>query len=194
MEEKKQGKIIIISGPSGSGKTTLHKALLESPNLKGKLVKSISATTRVRRAGERNGKDYHFLTPALFEARIAKGYFLEWEKVFENYYGTPKRQVLNLLKKGKHVLLCIDVKGARHVRSEFPGAVSVFIKTPSMKVLQERLRQRASESQDTLSLRLKVAEQEMREAKHYSHTVINGRLDKACKDLEHIVCQALGLR
>lgn len=189
----KTGKIIILSGPSGSGKTTLHKALLESPGLKGKLVKSISATTREPRDGERNGRDYIFLTKAMFESRITKEHFLEWEKVFDNYYGTPKRNVLSLLKKGKHVLLCIDVKGARHVKQEFPDAVSIFIKTPSMKVLQERLRQRASESHASLQLRLNVARAELKEAKRYDYVVVNGRLDKACRDLNKIVSDAVGL-
>jgi guanylate kinase len=192
MSNKTPGKIVIISGPSGSGKTTLHKALLEAPALKGKLVKSISATTREKREGERQGKDYLFMTKPQFESRIHKGYFLEWEKVFDNFYGTPRLHVMNLLKKGKHVLLCIDVKGASHVRKEFPDAVSIFIKTPSMKILQDRLRQRASESHDSLSLRLKVAKEELKESKHYNHVVINGRLDKACRDLEKIVCKALG--
>ena len=88
----RRGQVVVISGPSGSGKTTLHKALLEIPALKGKLVKSISATTRAKRPGECQGKDYLFLTKPQFESRIHKGYFLEWEKVFDNYYGTPRRQ------------------------------------------------------------------------------------------------------
>src|SRR5450631_2999529 len=95
-----KARIVIISGPSGCGKTTLHKALLLSPLLKGKLVKSISATTRNKRPGERQGRDYLFLSTGVFEERIKKGYFLEWERVFDHYYGTPKTQALNLLKKG----------------------------------------------------------------------------------------------
>jgi len=94
-------------------------------------------------------------------------------KVFNKYYGTPKRHVMKLLKQGKHVLLCIDVKGARHVRQEFPTTVAIFIKTPSMKVLQQRLRQRASETEDSLGLRLEVARRELKEARHYDHVVIN---------------------
>src|SRR5476651_960258 len=113
-----KAKIVIISGPSGCGKTTLHKALLASPLLKGKLVKSISATTRNKRPGERDRRDYLFISTKMFEERIKKGYFLEWEKVFDHYYGTPKKQALNLIKKGINVLLCIDVKGARTVREE----------------------------------------------------------------------------
>jgi len=191
MSSRVRGKIIILSGPSGSGKTTLHKALLESRKFKGKLLRSISATTRAKRPGERQGRDYLFLSPHMFESRIDKGYFLEWEKVFDNYYGTPKRQVLDLLKKGKNVLLCIDVKGARRVRREFPEAVGIFIKTPSIKVLQERLRQRASESHATMALRLKVARKELKEAPYYSYVVTNGRLEKARRDLERIVCRAI---
>ena len=137
-----KARIIIISGPSGCGKTTLHKALLVSPLLKGRVVKSISATTRNKRPGEKPGKDYLFLNRKTFEDRIKKGYFLEWEKVFDHYYGTPKKQALNLLKKGTNVLLCIDVKGARTVAREFPEALKVFIKAPSMKILAARLKAR----------------------------------------------------
>jgi guanylate kinase len=90
-----KARIVIISGPSGCGKTTLHKALLANPLLKNKLVKSISATTRAQRPGERPGRDYLFINTETFEERIKKGYFLEWERVFDNYYGTPKKQAMN---------------------------------------------------------------------------------------------------
>jgi guanylate kinase len=135
-----KAKIVIISGPSGCGKTTLHKALLLSPLFKGKLVKSISATTRKKRPGERPGRDYLFLSTKTFEEKIEKGYFLEWEKVFDHYYGTPKKHALDLLKKGVNVLLCIDVKGAKNVAREFPQALKIFIKAPSMKILEARLK------------------------------------------------------
>ena len=188
-----KGRIVIISGPSGSGKTTLHKRLLDSPRLKGILVKSISATTRARRPGEKHGRDYLFLTPALFEHKIRRGHFLEWQKVFGNYYGTPKRQALALLNKGAHVLLCIDVKGAAVVRKEFPGAFNIFIKTPSMKALRDRLTKRASETRETLAERLAVARAELKEAGHYDHVVVNGRLDHAVRQLERIVRRELGI-
>jgi len=183
--------MVIISGPSGCGKTTLHKALLESPRLKGKLVKSISATTRSKRPGERPGRDYLFISTKTFEERIKKGYFLEWEKVFGHYYGTPKKQALNLLKKGINVLLCIDVKGAKTVAREFPQALKIFIKAPSMKVLEARLKARGSENRKSLDLRLKVARRELKEAKYYDHVVINGDLSKAFRALQQIVCHEL---
>lgn len=189
----RSGRIIILSGPSGSGKTTLHKALLESPLLKGKLVKSISATTRAKREGERDGRDYLFLTEQIFARRIRRGYFLEWEKVFNNYYGTPKIQVMNLLKRGKHVLMCIDVKGADHIKDEFPQAIRIFIKPPSMQELRKRLELRASETQETLATRLQVAQEEMGRAKDYDHVITNGSLEKAKNDLEDLVAKVLGI-
>ena len=186
-----QARIVIISGPSGCGKTTLHKALLSSPSVKDKLVKSISATTRIKRPGERHCKDYLFLSTKLFEDRIKKGYFLEWEKVFDQYYGTPKKQALNLLKKGINVLLCIDVKGAKTVAKEFPKALKIFIKAPSLKVLETRLRARGSESKESLMVRLKIARQELKEAKHYDYVIINADLKKAVDALQQIVCHEL---
>ena len=186
-----KARIVIISGPSGCGKTTLHKALLASPVLKGKLVKSISATTRAKRPGERDKRDYLFLSTEVFEARIKKGYFLEWERVFDNYYGTPKTQALNLLKKGINVLLCIDVKGAKTVAQEFPQALKIFIKAPSLNILEKRLRARGSETKESLELRLKVARRELREAKNYDHVVINADLARAQEDLQNIVCSEL---
>jgi len=186
-----KSRIVIISGPSGCGKTTLHKALLAIPLLKGKLVKSISATTRPKRPGERDGRDYLFLSTEVFEQRIKKGYFLEWERVFDNYYGTPKTQALNLLKKGINVLLCIDVKGAKTVAQEFPQALKIFIKAPSLKVLEARLKARGSESKESLALRLKVARKELKEARHYDHVVINADLNKALGELQQIVCAEL---
>ena len=192
--KNKQGKIIILSGPSGSGKTTLHKALLTSEKLKGKLVKSISVTTRPKRQGERNGRDYIFLTQQIFARRILRDYFLEWEKVFDNYYGTPKVQVLNLLKKGKHVLLCIDVKGAEHISQQFPQAIKIFIKPPSMSELRKRLKLRSSETHESLALRLKVATQELKKAKDYDHIITNANLLKTINTLEDLVSRILDIR
>ncbi len=186
-----KARIVIISGPSGCGKTTLHKALLASPLLRGKLVKSISATTRPKRPGEREGRDYLFLSAKTFEKRIKKGYFLEWEKVFDHYYGTPKKQALDLLKKGINVLLCIDVKGAKAVAREFVRALKIFIKAPSMKILEARLKARGSESRGSLKARLKVARRELKEAKFYDYVVINADLNKALGKLQQIVCREL---
>ena len=178
------GRIIIISGPSGSGKTTLYKRLLERSK---DLVKSISVTTRKRRPGERNGRDYFFVTKEAFLKRKRQGAFLEYQKVFDNYYGTPYQNVRKLLQKGKNVLLCIDVKGARVVKRKFKDAVKIFIKTPSMSVLRKRLEKRGSEDKKTISLRFETAKRELKEAKRYDYVIVNNNLDVSCERLSAIV-------
>ncbi|MCC6758615.1 MAG: guanylate kinase [Candidatus Omnitrophica bacterium] len=182
-----KGKIIILSGPSGSGKTTLHQKLLQSPAFKGKLVKSLSATTRLPRVGEKNGRDYLFLSKEDFLDKQKRGEFLEFMQVFENYYGTPKDKVDAALKKGKSVLLCIDVKGAKVVSSKYPDAVKVFVKTPTLADLKKRLSKRGTESSKDLELRFKFAKAELKEAKHYHHVVVNGSLAHAYRDLARIL-------
>jgi guanylate kinase len=110
--------------------------------------------------------------------------------VFDNYYGTPKKNVRDLLKSGKHVLLCIDVKGAKVVRKICPEAITVFIKTPSIAVLKKRLDKRA-DTHDTAALRLKIARQELAQAKYYDHRIVNDHLSTAYRQLEEVVCQTL---
>ncbi len=187
----KKGRIIILSGPSGSGKTTLHKMLLQSRLLKGSLVKSISATTRPPRSQEKNGVDYLFISPRQFKDRRRRGYFLEWQKVFVHYYGTPIGFVKKLLSSGKNVLLCIDVKGAKVISRKFPEALKIFISVPSLKILKERLKSRGTEDPKELRHRLETARKEMREAKHYDHMVVNDRLLSAFRKLEIIVTKEL---
>ncbi len=187
----KKGKIVIVSGPSGSGKTTLSNKVLATPLFKGKIVKSISATTRAKRPGERHGRDYLFLTPAAFKQKKRLGRFLESQKVFDNYYGTPKAAAEALLRKGKHVMLCIDVKGAKVVRRQTPQAVTIFIKVPSLAVLKKRLLKRATEANKSLNLRLKIAQEELKEAKFYKYIVINDKLNPAYRRLKEILCKEL---
>ncbi|MDP2652437.1 MAG: guanylate kinase [Candidatus Omnitrophota bacterium] len=187
----KKGRIVIISGPSGSGKTTLHKMLLESPRFRGRLVKSLSATTRARRPGERHGRDYLFLTEKEFLRKIKAGQFLEFQKVFDRYYGTPRKAVMDLLRRGKHVLLCIDVKGARVVWEQYPQALRIFVKTPSLTELKRRLKSRGTENPKDLKIRLQTAREELRETRHYDRVVVNDRLAAAYKRLENIVCREL---
>jgi guanylate kinase len=183
----KNGRIVILSGPSGSGKTTLHQKLLKSPSFKMKLVKSLSATTRLPRAGEKNGRDYLFLSKEDFLAKQKRGEFLEFMQVFENYYGTPKDKVDAALKKGKSVLLCIDVQGARVVSEKYPDALLVFVKTPTLADLKKRLSKRGTESAEDFKLRLKVAKDELKEAKNYHHVVVNDTLAHAYRDLTKIL-------
>ena len=186
-----QGKIIIISGPSGSGKTTLYKKLLESGRFKKKLVKSVSITTRPRRPGERSGRDYSFATRKEFRRKIKADYFLEWQKVFDNYYGTPRRPVERLLKEGRNVLLCIDVNGAACVSRRYPQAIKIFITAPSLAVLKRRLKARGSEIQKDMKLRLERARKELAQAKVYDYAIVNDHLSEAFKKLEAIVKKSI---
>ena len=186
-----RGKIIILSGPSGSGKTTLYKRLLANRGLRGKLVKTISVTTRPMRPGERNGRDYIFVSRKMFLHKKAAGHFLESEKVFGNFYGTPQKQVRDFLAASKHVLLCIDVKGAKTVCRKFPGAVKIFIKTSSLAILKERLHKRGSEARAAMDVRLETARRELREVKHYDYVVVNDNLHKVARKLYKIVCSEI---
>ena len=159
--------------------------------MKGQLVKSISATTRTPRPGERQGRDYFFISEKMFRYKMRAGHFLEWEKVFQAYYGTPKRNVCLNLRRGKSVILCIDVKGAKTVSRKFPRACLIFIQTPSIGDLRKRLEARKSELPDERSLRLKAARAEMKEASHYDHVVINDDLEEAYRGLVAIIRQTL---
>jgi guanylate kinase len=182
-----KGKIFIISGPSGSGKTTLYQRLLASPRFKDSLVKTVSVTTRAMRPGERNGRDYFFVSPKMFFYKRRAGHFLESMKVFDNYYGTPLKQVRDLLRAGKNILLCIDVQGARIVWHKFPQVIKIFVKTSSVKELARRLKERGSEDKSVVRMRMKTARKELKEAKHYDHIIINDHLPTAYLDLERIV-------
>ncbi len=182
-----KGKIFIISGPSGSGKTTLYKKLLASPRFKERLAKTVSVTTRAMRPDEKNGLDYFFVSPKMFFYKRKAGHFLESMKVFDNYYGTPSKQVRDLLETGKNVLLCIDVQGARVVRRKFPQVTKIFVKTSSIKELEKRLKGRGSENMSVIRMRMKTARRELKEAKHYDHIIINDHLPTAYSDLERII-------
>ena len=181
---RQKGKIIILSGPSGSGKTTLYKRILSTTS---KLVKTISVTTREPRPGERQGHDYFFVTQKQFFYKRKAGHFLESQKVFDNYYGTPKKQVKDFLKKGRNVLLCIDVKGAKIVRRTFPEAITIFIKSPSLRELKKRLQQRGSESLRCIQLRLKTAREELKESINYNYIIVNDNLSKTNRKLRALI-------
>lgn len=184
---RNQGKIFIISGPSGSGKTTLYQRLLASPRFKDSLAKTVSVTTRATRPGEKDGRDYCFVSPKMFFYQRRAGHFLESMKVFDNYYGTPLKQVRDLLQDGKNVLLCIDVQGARVVWRKFPQAIKIFVKTSSVEELERRLKGRGSEDVSVIRMRMKTARKELKEAKHYDHIIINDHLPTAYRNLERIV-------
>jgi len=187
----RKGRIVILSGPSGSGKTTIHDKLLQKENLRGKLVKSISATTRSKRPGERHGREYFFLSDKMFRYKQRAGHFLESMRVFRHLYGTPAKNVRNLLKQGKHVLLCIDVQGAKAVCRQHPEALKLFVRTPSEAVLKQRLKDRATEDSQALQVRLRVAQKELKEVKRYDYVFVNDVLSQTLKEIERILKKEL---
>lgn len=180
-----RGKAFVFISPSGGGKSTLLKKLrADFPQF----VESISCTTRAPRAGEEDGVHYFFITKQLFEDKIAKGDFIEWAKVHENYYGTSKDFVENELAKGAIVLLDIDVQGADAVKRIFKDeAHAIFIAPPSFDVLEKRLRSRGTDSEETISIRLKNAKGEMDRKDDYDFCLINDDLEKAYIQLKEQV-------
>lgn len=175
---------VVLSAPSGAGKTTIAQALLERRQDVGY---SVSCTTRAPRPGEVDGVNYHFLGRAEFDARVSRGEFAEWAEVHGNRYGTLRSTIAEVLGAGKHVLLAIDVQGARQVVAAFPEAVTIFVVPPSIEVLVERLKARRSESAEALALRLQNARMELREAERYQHVVENDDLASAVARVEAII-------
>ena len=182
---KSKSRIFIVSAPSGCGKTTLCKKLLAD---KLKLHQSISVTTRPPRRGERNNSDYFFISAEEFIRMIDAKELLEYEENFGYLYGTPKKFVDGLLKKGKNVLLSIDVKGAMNVRKNYPyNSVLVFVMPPSMEELKKRLESREADTTKSILNRLKIAKQEIAYRDKYDYVVVNDRLDAAYKMLKDII-------
>lgn len=180
----KRGLMIVLSSPSGGGKTTIAQRILRRDK---NIVRSVSCTTRKPRPGERNGKDYFFITPARFRSMVSKRAFLEWAKVHQCFYGTPKKWVEEQMGKGKDVLFIIDVQGGRAIKRKEPGALLIFLKPPSFKVLRERLVGRKSESKEALKIRLDDARWELKEGRRYDRQVVNRRLSKAVADVHRII-------
>lgn len=184
MTQKKEALIIIVSAPSGSGKTTVVNRLLEK--CEG-VKRSISCTTRAPREGEKEGDDYIFLSQEDFKKKAEAGDFVEWEETFDNFYGTPKDQFTEALEKGEDIILSIDVKGARNVKKEFPESISVFIMPPSAEELAERLRNRNTDKESQVSLRLKESSREIEAADEYDYLVINDDLERSVEELRSII-------
>lgn len=181
---KRKGKIFIISSPSGGGKTTVCN-ILKKQHLDIKF--SVSATTRNPRAGEKNDKDYIFLTKPEFIARLRKRGFLEWANNYGNLYGTPRDFVKKNIVRGKDVVLSIDVKGAMQVKKVVRDAVLIFILPPSMGVLKKRLKSRNTEGARTFNKRMKVARKELTYLKKYNYVIVNDSLAKAVEALKAII-------
>ncbi|MBK7649481.1 MAG: guanylate kinase [Flammeovirgaceae bacterium] len=183
------GKALIFSAPSGSGKTTIVKHLLaNNPDLGF----SISASTRDRRGRtEQDGKDYHFLTPEDFKEKIDNDEFIEWEEVYAgNFYGTLKKEIERIWSEGQNVIFDVDVKGGINLKKYFGDkALAVFVKVPSIEILRQRLMERNTESEESLSRRLFKAKFEMSFQDKFDVVLVNEDLDKSLREAQHLYDQ-----
>jgi len=186
-----QGKAIIFSAPSGAGKTTLVRHLMGIEDLH--LSFSVSATTRPMRDYEVDGKDYYFITPEDFLTRAKNGDFIEWEEVYTNqYYGTLYSEVERIWNNGGHVIFDLDVIGGLNLKKILgEKALSIFVKAPSVAVLEERLRKRSTESRAKIEQRVAKAQQEMDYEPRFDRVIVNEELEKALREAEDCVRQFL---
>jgi guanylate kinase len=175
---------LVLAAPSGTGKTTIAHALVERFS---RFVFSVSATTRAPRGDEVDGVDYDFLSRAEFEAMIEAGALVEWAEVHGNLYGTPVRNLEAAAARGEHVVLDIDVQGARQIRDKVPDAVLMFVFPPSAEALWGRLTARGTEALDEVRRRLRAASAELAEAAHFDYIVVNDDLDRAISRVRAIV-------
>ena len=181
--KKKKGAFIVISGPSGVGKNTIADILVDN----GYGIYSVSMTTRGIREGEKEGKDYFFVSKEEFDRNIEDGNFLEYAKYGDNYYGTLKSYVFDYLNNGTNVIAVVDIQGGVNIENIFPEAVLIFIMPPSYEELEKRLRGRGTDSEEAILKRLDIAKKEMEFSCHYDYIVINNTVDRATEDIIDII-------
>jgi guanylate kinase len=182
-------RVVVLSGPSGSGKSTIVNRLMHASPVP--LHKAISATTRPPRAGEVHGKDYYFLSQEEFDTKRNRGELLECAEVYGtgNWYGTLKSEIDRARSAGKWAFLEIDVQGALEVMKAYPDAVSIFLRTPTQQVYEERLRNRKTESEEVIQIRLATANKELESADRYKYQIVNDSLDQAVREIVEILTQ-----
>ena len=178
----------MISAPSGAGKTTIARAILGAhPTLEF----SVSATTRPVRSGEREGRDYFFLTKEEFRRKIEAGDFVEWEEIYGNYYGTLRQEVDRALESGRHILFDMDVKGGLSIRKRYPESLLIFIRPPSLQILQERLRNRKTENEAAVLRRMERVPLEMQLGVAFDYQIVNDDLKRALAEVNAVVSRYL---
>ena len=184
MGEKGEGLIFIISAPSGAGKTTLLRRVMEElPGLRF----SVSHTTRSPRANEREGEDYHFISPSIFQKMVERNEFLEWAEVLGNRYGTARENLRLLKSEGVDLILDIDTQGAKRVVEQIKPAILIYVLPPSLESLQERLTKRGFDSPERIQFRLANARRDMEEARWYHYVILNDRIEETVEKLKAII-------
>ncbi|MBF0468075.1 MAG: guanylate kinase [Desulfamplus sp.] len=182
--ESNRGKIFVVSAPSGAGKTTLcTKILARFPEL----AYSVSHTTRAPRTGEKDGIDYFFITETEFKKRIEQNLWAEWAQVHGNFYGTSMKFIEENIAKGNHLLLDIDVQGAKQFKQSFPESITIFIMPPSIDVLEQRLKKRGADPDEVIAKRLVNAAGEISQRSFYQNVIVNDDLQRAQQEMEDII-------
>ncbi len=182
--EPHDGILVVISGPSGTGKDTI---VSELKKIDGNICSTVSATTRKPRKNEIDGEHYHFISVEEFENRINNNEFIEYVKYGNNYYGTLRREIDSLINCGKVAVMVIEVNGAQAIMEKFPGVLSIFVTAPSEKILEERLRWRAEETEEAISTRLEISREEMKRKDEYDFVVVNDVLEAAVERIYRII-------
>ncbi len=181
---KRKGLLFIISAPSGAGKTSLFKKVIKKiENIKA----SVSHTTRSSRPNERDGVDYHFIKQEEFQDKIKRGEFIEWAEVHGNLYGTSVENLKIIQDSGLDLILVIDIQGAEKIRKAYKNAICIFILPPSVEILEDRLKERGSDSEEEIQRRLNRAKEEILYYKDYDYVIINADIDKATDELRSII-------
>jgi guanylate kinase len=181
---KREGLLYIVSAPSGAGKTTLLKRVMHYfPDIRF----SISYTTRPPRSGERDGEDYHFISPQQFQQMVEKEAFAEWAEVLGNRYGTALDSIRESRSQGVDLILDIDSQGASQIEERFNGGVFIFILPPSLEVLKQRLKARKVDRQQVIQFRVAQARNEMKQARWYDYIIVNDRIEEAAEQLKSII-------
>ncbi|MBD0333866.1 MAG: guanylate kinase [Cyanobacteria bacterium Co-bin13] len=180
------GRLIVFTGPSGVGKGTLLRALLQQHP---ELQLSVSATTRSPRPGEVHGQHYYFVSRDEFGQMVDQGHLLEWAEFAGNFYGTPRQPVNSLIQAGHSVILEIELEGARQVRTSFPEALQLFILPPSLNELEQRIRQRGQDAEDSIQKRLRRAQTEIEAAAEFDIQIVNDDFQEALSQLEQVLFQ-----
>jgi guanylate kinase len=179
-----KGHIFVVSAPSGAGKTTIVKSILKDIP---ELAFSISATTRRKRENERDGFDYHFISEEAFRKKIEENGFVEWEKFYDYYYGTPKGFIDDKINNGISVLLEVDVKGALSIKTIYPDAILIYIYPPSFEVLVERLKNRRTEDETDFKKRVERAKMELSHKDKFDYLVVNNDLNIAISQVKSLI-------